>query len=176
MLEAQPSWQWQVCHKQNRLLLDMNEQMQFCTPFKLRQLTEEALKCPQFTSEDAAFYQQVCEYLTSFALWSDAQVCQISLNATAVKHYLKPVLAKSWFFNVYSGSQPNREAIVQLQSTQQLGQFLIVDCDQSASTCICLEPEFALDENLSLQQFEVIKVLNDRVAPLIGAQETQKRA
>lgn len=96
MLQAQRHWQWQISSEQNRLVLDMGE-MQFCTPYKLRQLTDEALSEPQFNLLDADFYKQVGEYLSTFNLWSDAQICQIALNATAVKHYLKPVLAKSWF-------------------------------------------------------------------------------
>ena len=165
MLQAQQYWQWQFCEQHNALLLDMGD-MQFATPFKARQLTDEAFTNPNFNLQDADFYQQVCQYLSTFALWNDAQICQIALNATAVKHYLKPMLAKSWFFTPYSGSELNQEAVVQLTSNAQSGQFLIVDCDQHASVCLYLEPQFALDENLFLMQFEVIKVLNDRIEPV----------
>lgn len=175
MLQAQRHWQWQISSEQNRLVLDMGE-MQFCTPYKLRQLTDEALSEPQFNLLDADFYKQVGEYLSTFNLWSDAQICQIALNATAVKHYLKPVLAKSWFFAPYTGRDINQEAIVSLTSQCQRGQFLIVDCADGASVCLCLEPHFALDENLSLKQFEVIKVLNNRIHPILSAQNQQKRA
>ncbi len=175
MLQAQQYWQWLFCEQHNVLLLDMGD-MQFATPFKRRQLTDEAFSNPNFNLQDADFYQQVCQYLSTFSIWTNAQICQIALNATAVKHYLKPMLAKSWFFNSYTGTAPNQEAIVQLTSKAQSGQFLIVDCDQSASVCLCLEPQFALDDNLSLMQFEVIKVLNDRIEPLFYAQGQQKRA
>ncbi|MFY8273399.1 cell division protein ZapC domain-containing protein [Pseudoalteromonas sp. SSDWG2] len=175
MLQAQQYWQWLFCEQTNCLLLDMGD-MQFATPYKRRQLTDEALSNPNFNLQDADFYQQVCQYLATFSLWTDAQICQIALNATAVKHYLKPMLAKSWFFAPYAGGQVNQEAIVGLTSKAQRGQFLIVDCDQSASVCLCLEPQFALDDNLTLAQFEVIKVLNDRIEPLFCAQGQQKRA
>ncbi|WP_105198885.1 MULTISPECIES: cell division protein ZapC domain-containing protein [unclassified Pseudoalteromonas] len=175
MLQAQQDWQWQVCEERNTLLLDMGD-MQFCTPYKSRQLIDEAFTQPKFNLRDAEFYQQVCQYLSGFSLWNDAHICQIALNATAVKHYLKPMLAKSWFFAPYTGNQANHEAVVQLTSSQQSGQFLIVDCAEQASVCLCLESSFALDENLQLQQFAVIKVLNDRITPIFSAQGQQKSA
>ncbi|SFC08003.1 cell division protein ZapC domain-containing protein [Pseudoalteromonas denitrificans] len=167
MLQASKQWSWFACSKTKCLLLDMGNEMVFCTPYKIRNLTNDVLLNPAFSLTDANFYQQVYTYLSGFNLWNDAQICQVALNATAVKHYLKPVLTKSWFFEFYNGQQPSVDAIVQLKSKNQVGQFLIVDHSEHGSVCICLEAEFKLDENFSLKQFEVIKVLNDRIHPLI---------
>jgi len=103
MLQATKQWQWIACANKNRLLLDLNDDMQLCTPYKLRQLTDCVFENPRFSLEDAAFYEQVYNYLDGFELYKPAQICQIALNATAVKFHLKPVLAKSWFFEEYTG-------------------------------------------------------------------------
>ena len=168
MLQASKQWQWISCAKKNRLLLDLNEDMQLCTPYKLRQLTDSTFKNPYFSLEDAAFYEQVYQYLVQFKLWNPAQLCQISLNATAVKFQLKPVLAKSWFFEQYTGSPPSTEAVINLTSKAQSGEFLIVEHSSDASVCINLSENFQLDDNLSLVQFEAIRVLNNRVHPLLN--------
>ncbi len=176
MLQASKEWSWFACHNTNRLLLDLGPEMQFQTPFKIRQLTEHVLDNPDFSLEDAAFYKDVYQYLSGFTLWTPAQLCQIALNATAAKFHLKPVLAKSWFFAPYQGSEPSVEAIVTLRSGQDRGHFLIVDHDAQGSLCLYLENAFALDENLTLNQFEVIRVLNDRIHPLMPSSDVAKRA
>ena len=176
MLQASKQWQWIACPNKNRLLLDLNDEMQLCTPYKIRQLTDLVIKNPNFSLEDAAFYEQVYNYLDGFEIWSGAHICQIALNATAVKFHLKPVLAKSWFFNEYTGSQPSVEAVVKLVSKAQTGDFLIVDHCSDASVCLNLSENFQLDENLSLAQFEVIKILNNRVHPILPQQIKFKTA
>ena len=150
--------------------------MQLCTPYKLRQLTDCVFENPRFSLEDAAFYEQVYNYLDGFELYKPAQICQIALNATAVKFHLKPVLAKSWFFEEYTGTQPSTEAIVKLTSKAQTGEFLIVEHCPDASICLNLNETFKLDDNLSLEQFEVIRVLNNRVHPLLLEQYHTKSA
>ena len=176
MLQASKQWKWLACAKNNRLLVDLDQDMQLCTPYKLRQLTDAVLQEPNFSLEDAAFYQQVYQYLETFSLWKPAELCQIALNATAVKFHLKPVLAKSWFFHEYHGSQPSVEAVVKLCSQAQEGEFLIVDHSSEASVCINLSQHFQLDENLSLKQFEAIKVLNNRIHPVYIQQKQFKSA
>lgn len=176
MLQATKQWQWIACANKNRLLLDLNDDMQLCTPYKLRQLTDCVFENPRFSLEDAAFYEQVYNYLDGFDLYKPAQICQIALNATAVKFHLKPVLAKSWFFEEYTGTQPSTEAIVKLTSKAQTGEFLIVEHCPVASICLNLNETFKLDDNLSLEQFEVIRVLNNRVHPLLLEQYHTKSA
>ncbi len=176
MLQASQKWKWFVCPTSKLLKLTMGEEMVFITPYKLRQLNNGALKNPAFSLEDAAFYEQVYSYLNEFSFWSQPQLCQISLNATAIKFYLKPILAKSWFFSTYLGDEPSVEAIVHLNSKQGMGNFLIVDQSDGACLCMCLEHDFNLDENLSLKQFEVIRVLNDRIHPVLLTHTMQQRA
>lgn len=176
MLQASQKWNWIACAKSNALLLDMGNDMIFCTPYKIRNLTNDVLDDPAFSLTDANFYQQVSAYLDSFKIWNEAQICQMALNATAVKHYLKPMLTKSWFFELYQGTEPSVDAIIQLKSKNEMGQFLIVEHTLEGSVCICLEESFCLDDNFKLKQFEVIKVLNDRIHPLIVKSDQQKRA
>ena len=176
MLQASKQWKWIACPVRNRLLIDLDQDMQLCTPYKLRQLTDAILTQPNFSLEDAAFYQQVYQYLAGFNLWNGAQLCQIALNATAAKFYLKPMLAKRWFFEPYKGNEPSIEAVIKLQTSEQSGEFLIVDHCKEASLCICLSEHFKLDENLSLNQFEAIRILNNRVHPIYNHAQNSKTA
>nr|KJZ13162.1 cell division protein ZapC [Pseudoalteromonas rubra] len=158
------------------MLVDLGDDLQLCTPFRLRQLTEDSLQSVDLSVEEAAFYRNVYDYLLGFKVWSEPQCCQIALNATAAKFHLLPVQAKSWFFKSYTGGQPLVDAVITLHSKCQPGEFLIVDHNHQSCLCINLTQGFMLDENIELEQFQAIKVLNDRVHPLIQAHKLTKTA
>ena len=145
-------------------------------PYKLRQLSEAARAGMHFSLEDAALYEQICHYLASFKLWTEGEIAVIALHATAAKLHLQPVLAKSWFFKTYQGQIPTTEAVIELHSKKQSGQFLIIECDNECSLCMCLEAHIQLDNHFSLERFETIKVLNNRINPIVVNQSQLKRA
>ena len=68
------------------------------------------------------------------------------------------------------------EAVIKLQSRLQAGEFLIIEHCKDASLCISLAEHFQLDENLSLNQFEAIRVLNNRVHPIYNHAQNSKTA
>ncbi|WP_440055990.1 cell division protein ZapC domain-containing protein [Pseudoalteromonas sp. T1lg65] len=175
-MQASKEWQWIRCDKRNRLLVDLGEELQLCTPFRIRNLTEDSATNPNFSLSEAEFYQSVYTYLNHFGVWSEARCCQIALNATAAKFHLQPMQAKSWFFKPYVGNQHVTEAVVQLNSKRDCGEFLIIEHDGQASLCLSLNDNFVLDEGIMLEQFQAIKVLNDRLAPLVINQLSHKTA
>jgi cell division protein ZapC len=166
ILQASKQWQWKCCNQKNRLLVDLDSELQLCTPFRPRQLIADIKSEPYFSIDEALFYQNVFNYLLRFDVWSEPECCQIALNATAVKFYLLPVQAKSWFFERYQGSENITEAFITLKSLVDKGDFFIVDQSNDCVLCLCLSESFKLDEHLLLEQFQAIKVLNDRVYPL----------
>lgn len=175
-MQASKEWQWLRCYERNRLLIDLGDELQLCTPYRLYQLTGDSESNPNFCIDDAEYYQNVFFYLQNFKVWTDAQCCQIALNATAAKFHLKPMLAKSWFFNEYTGNADRTEAIVALSSSVQTGEFFIVECDLETSLCISLNETFKLDEHLTLEPFQAIRVLNNRIQPLMLADKNTKSA
>jgi cell division protein ZapC len=177
MLQAGKDWRWEICAERNRLVLKVDSaQDELVLPYKIRQLNQFATQGADFSLQDASMYEQVSQYLNSFVSWTDGEIAVISLHATAAKNYLNPVLAKSWFFKPYHGQIPSTEAVVELNSNNQVGRFLIVECDSENSLCMCLESSMQLDEHFSLSRFETIKVLNDRIYPVLLKQSHLKRA
>ena len=175
-MQASKEWQWFRCSERNRLLINLAEDLQFCSPYRIHQLTGDSATNPLFCIDNAEFYHNVFDYLQSFNVWNDAQCCQIALNATAAKFHLKPMLSKSWFFHEYVGKADRTEAIVSLSTSQQAGEFLIVECDNESALCINLNKSFNLDENLALEQFQAIRVLNNRIQPLMFSDKIIKTA
>ncbi len=176
ILQASKDWRWKRSEESNRLHVDLGPDMELITPYKLRLLTEDTRVNPNFSLQDAEFYNQVFCYLQQFAVWSEAVCCQIALNATAAKHYLLPMQPKSWFFKPYLGASAINDAVVVLESDCQQGEFLIVECGSEASLCINLQAEFRLDEHLILEPFQAIRVLNNRIHPLMAMQKSAQTA
>lgn len=175
-MQASKEWQWIRCQERNRLMIDLGEELVLCTPFRVRQLTEDSAANPNFNLNEAEFYQSVFTYLCGFGVWSEPRCCQIALNATAAKFHLQPMQAKSWFFRPYQGEQAVTEAVISLQSKLSQGDFLIVEHDHQASLCLNLNDGFMLDDGIALEQFQAIRVLNDRLAPLLVSQKAHQSA
>ena len=175
-MQASKEWQWLRCSERNRLLVDLGDELQLCTPYTLHQLTGDSISTPNFCIDDAEYYQNVYFYLQHLKVWTEAQCCQIALHATAAKFHLKPMLAKSWFFSEYTGNADRTEAIIALTSCEQTGELFIVECDAESSLCISLNAHFKLDEHLILEPFQAIRVLNNRIYPMMLNDKITKTA
>ena len=171
MLQPRNSWRWSCCSQANALVLDMDDSMAFVTAYSIKQLANADID-QQFNLTDAQLYQQVYSLLRESSLHyasSEARCVQIALNATAVSRFYRPMMPKSWFFDQAS----EERQIAALPSLQpqlcvlinplQSGVFLQLESNESASICMLVQAEFYLTEHKSMQLFDVIKVMNDRL-------------
>lgn len=172
MLQPTNSWQWQYAESEDELRLDLDATMAFSTAYRKKHLTQEIFRDTQFSIEDAHFYQFMCTQLQDLGHWSHAQMVQIALNATAVQRFFKPTMPKSWYFkaNQMINFNPCKRLAsfsvgrpCALYTEDNVGQFLLVECSDSASLCMLLDESLMLTESKSLNQFDMIKVMNDRL-------------
>ena len=56
MLRPSERWFWTYCDKKDRLLLDISDEAQFCSPFGLSQLIQQPHKQPLSMAEAQAFW------------------------------------------------------------------------------------------------------------------------
>lgn len=167
MLQPTEQWQWQFNQAKDQLFLDIDVSMAFGTAYQHKHLTNDALDKSAFNLDDAQYYQQTVAALTNLNIWSMPEVVQIALNATAVHRFYKPTMPKSWFFKTnkitdqFDRSSAS-EMICQLYTEQGCGQFLMIEQGDKASQCMLLDSELQLSESRSMNQFDVIKVMNDR--------------
>ncbi len=166
MLQPSNHWQWQL-DGDKRLLLDIDPQMAFTTAYNKKQLTMEVLSDTAFSLEDAIYYEDISEKLKSSGHWSVPEAVQIALNATAVKRYYKPMMPKSWFFKTNQSACQFGECVdeltVLLYSEVEVGRFLVIERSDNASVCMLLDESLALSEDKTMAQFDIIKVMNDRL-------------
>lgn len=172
MLQPTNSWHWQYAESEDELRLDLDDTMAFSTAYSKKHLTQEIYRDTQFSIEDAHYYQFICTQLQSLGLWGEAQMVQIAFNATAVQRFFKPTMPKSWYFKpnqiINFNQSKGHESLgvgkpCLLYTEENVGQFLLVECGETASLCMLLDESLELTDSKSLNQFDMIKVMNDRL-------------
>ncbi len=165
MLQPANTWCWQLSKdSESRLLLDLDNEMVFETPYREKQLNKEIIDSTPFNIDDASFYIGMSQYLSDLNRWGEPHIAQIMLNAVAVKRFYKPMLPKSWFFKQNQQAMSAIEPVIRLYSDVDSAEFLIVEDCGNAVLCILIEAQCFLDnEGTALNQFDAIKVMKDRI-------------
>jgi cell division protein ZapC len=168
MLQPTNHWQWQFCPDKKELSLDIDPTMAFTTAYKQKHLTNEVFNDTSFSVDDAHYYQYISARLQEMACWSAPKMVQMALNATAAFRFYKPTMPKSWFFKtnevtVHFGQQSQASVTQLLYTDFGYGQFLVIEQNESAAVCMLLDEALQLSETKSMEQFEIIKVMNDRL-------------
>lgn len=167
LLKPDKDWQWKFCHEKNRLLLELSDGMVFVSAFKQSVLVNDAFTDGCFSIEQTQDHTTFVEKLCGQLPLPDDFICQIVLNAVAAKSFYKPLMPKSWFFEpAASVSSAQVGNIVKLQSAHQTRHYIVVESSTAASTLLLIESEHVLNDVKSLSQFDLIKVMNDRLIPV----------
>lgn len=154
MLQPSEQWRWFI-HQDNVLALDCEEGV-FVTPYKKAYLVNAVFAEPLFNVDDAAVYDSVIEFLNAYQCFSAGQLVQIALNVCAVKRFYKPVLPKDWLF--YDNPQGRFGYFAQMTTEAGSGRFLVVEQEGGFALCVLLDESLALNGQLTMAQFSVVKV------------------
>lgn len=166
MLQPNEQWMWEL-DGTGRLTLDLGDDMLFQTPYKKRFLSEIIQQhAISFSLEDASFYEGFIEALSAYPQWSTGEKVQLALNATAVKGFYKPLIPKSWFYQTNpspSYAELPQCSLVRLQTKVESGNCIVIDDTDNVVTTLLLDANLQIDDHNDIKQFEVIKVMKDRV-------------
>lgn len=161
MLRPTERWIWNYCQTRDRLLLDLNDDVQFCTPFAARQL----LCLPQ---------QQALSMAEAEAFWAIEHSLQVLELAAAVRlelvltalscQFLQQQAHKSWYFQQGTPCSAELHDVVMLRGlSSQCG--LVVAADADCVSCLLLG-ELDTLAGKTLSRLSVIRVLRNRVSAL----------
>ena len=165
MLKPRDNWTWYFDDKENRLMLDLGEDMLFKTNLCRKRLVDHAIDVNTFCVDDATSYQVYLESLSCLDL-SQPRQTELALYCVAAKRFHKPVQPKSWFFDEgYFDNQAAEGDIVTLANANGKGQFIVLEVNDG----VCLLARVSLDgfllrEGKTLAFGEPIKVMQDRIA------------
>ncbi|UJF20926.1 cell division protein ZapC [Shewanella sp. OMA3-2] len=167
LLMPNKDWHWEFSTRYQQLSVSLGSEMEFLTPYKTKQLIPDALGMMEFSVEHAKFYIRLLEILPKVLHISDAGIVQTALNATAAHFLLQPQMPKSWFFQasdecVYC----DIGKIFQLNCNGVNVLVLVVEDGLQAATVMLLSNHCVLSDVKSLNQFDIIKVIHNRLHPL----------
>lgn len=157
-------WQWQFDHEKQHLKLDVGH----CAleiAYARRYLQHTLPSVAPFDLTDAQRFNELKDYLEGLQLLADAnQQFVLLVHAVAALRFIKPQLPQSWYFRFSEVAEwPPSHRICVLDSGLERGEFLLLEQDQRSSLCLLLNPRMSLSPTKKLKQYEVIRVLNDRL-------------
>ena len=174
MLEPKTDWYWYI--EQHTLCISLGDDMQFTTAYNLDKLVNTPHKQRFFNMADFECYLHLADRLEESGIaLSGAQTTQVLLNACAALAFHKPVTPKSWYFDVQENCGVNKQLAI-LEGKFANGQVLVLAHEYSTATCMLLSTELQLNETKSLKQFQLIKVMSDRLIPYFSETTVRKSA
>ncbi|UPW16783.1 cell division protein ZapC [Agarivorans sp. TSD2052] len=150
------------------MTLELGPEMLFVSKLCKKRCVQHAQEDSPFTAEHTQLYYQFLEQLDS-CNWSDPIKVQICLNAVASAQFLKPLMPQSWFFKSVATNLHTQLALGELavlQTEQSQTRCVVVEVSEQTYTLMTIEAGMVLDERKTLNQFEAIKVMQDRVVSL----------
>lgn len=175
MLKPSDKWSWYYDDKEEHLMLDLGDSMVFKTNLSRKLVVDCAFGTNEFSVDDASAFQTYKEQIAHLEL-SEPRQAELALNCLAAKRFHKPVQPKSWFFDSLSSGDCELEEgdFVQLSTASNSGIFIVLEVGECASLCasVSLEP-FLLSGSKALEFGQAIKVMHDRMLPVIHQIHTQ---
>jgi len=167
LIKPNKDWKWNFCHNQNRLTLEMGEGMIFVSAFSKRHLVNDAFNNEYLSIEQGEDFTLFFEKLDAQLPVPSDFIYQITLNCLVAKNFYKPLMPKSWFFATAPAlSSALLGNVVKLQSATECRHYVVVESNTNASTLLLIEKSHVLNDVKSMAQFELIKVMNDRLIPV----------
>ncbi|MDF0535296.1 cell division protein ZapC [Shewanella yunxiaonensis] len=172
LLMPESCWQWKYDDSYGVLGITLGSELEFLTPYKSKTLIPDALSEFEFNVDHARYYIELLDCLSKRLSLPDACLVQLALNATAARFLQKPQMPKSWFFessDVCVYSEAGKLFNVKCRGERIL--VLVIETNLQASTVMMLDQECMLSDTKSLQKFETIKVMHDRLFALRAQQQ-----
>lgn len=162
LLTPGEQWRWNYCAEQDRLLLNISSDLQFCSPFSGKQLYQLPAEQPLSMAEAEAYWS-CYQNLNQLSL-TRSDCMELALTALAACSFLQLQAHKSWYFAVMPEAAVSLYDVVQLSGESHV-MALIIQQDTDCVSCLLLEPVTTL-AGKTLPRMTVIRVLNNRVAAL----------
>lgn len=179
------NWQWSFRDNQ-QLVIELDRNIFQHLRFKRSLLRDRLPETVSFSMDDASQFQRFSDYLDTYSAFSASEQFELALHACALVRFGKLMLPQSWYFKFGDFDDlhpwPTTHLFCALDSGLEQADFLIIEQDDRCSLCMLVDEQFSLDGIRTLQRFDVVRVLNDRLQvslrhPLpVAYDSTQQRA
>ncbi|QUM80874.1 cell division protein ZapC [Moritella sp. 5] len=163
LLEPSNKWYWQYDCASQFIVIQLSDGLAMSCHLDKRNMNSLCKGRINFCAEDSSYYYYFLESLKDLAL-SVPEKVQIALNGVTNLRFHKVKMPQSWFFEYnYSDDKFSTGDVITLSLRGDNVQFVILEADDRVSTCMLLESSVQLSDSKTLNQFDVIRVMNDRV-------------
>ena len=176
MLQPSSQWYWYIDSHSEHLCISLDRELCFTTPYHAKSVFLAKGRQEAFSLADLDHYAELADCLEQSCLrLSAAELTQILLVAAAALAFHKPLAAKSWYFAVQQhGGEFHRLATLHNEYGQ--GLVLVLFREGPMATCMLLSKHMQLDSTKHLEQFQLIKLMADRLQAYIPTFHQQKSA
>lgn len=166
------NWRWIFDEQRQKLLLDLSDEMQFCTCIPRKQLVCREAFTESFNLDDYSLYYHFLECLGDFP-FSDPERVQLTLNAVAAVKYVKPLMCQSWLYKTADLLRDRTEIgeVYSIFTEFGYADVMVISVGDQASLCILLSPELKTEEDTVLHQSAILKLLNTKLVPYQAAEQ-----
>lgn len=164
LLEPSNKWYWQYDLAAQSIIIQLSDGLAMSCQLDKCNMNEICKGKVHFTADDSSFYYYIIEAIKDLTL-SDAQKTQLALNAVTNYRFHKIKMPQSWFFNFQAEAMRSKVGdLVTLSTADDSFEFIVLESDERVATCMLIQAQAQLSYAKCLQQFEVIRVMNNRVA------------
>ncbi|MDX1705015.1 cell division protein ZapC domain-containing protein [Pseudidiomarina sp.] len=165
-MQASQNWRWVFNPESQQLSIELGDGLVHTCPYKTSKLISMHAMNAAFNLEDAVAFQEMFDVLSSYDHWAPAQILQVSLNHVIFKRFGRPQMPQSWHFQQQTQAPEyplQKGALVELNSGLTSATFVILNLEGEFAECMLLDKRMELSEIKSLAEFEVVKVLTNRL-------------
>ena len=163
LLEPSNKWYWQYDYASQFIVIQLSDGLAMSCHLDKRNMNNLCKGRINFCAEDSSYYYYFLEALKDLAFTVPEKV-QIALNAVTNLRFHKVKMPQSWFFDYNHSDVSFRTGdIITLSLKGNNVQFVILEADDRVSTCMLLEDTVQLSDSKTLDKFDVIRVMNDRL-------------
>ncbi|MFI3245693.1 MAG: cell division protein ZapC [Ferrimonas sp.] len=167
VLTPDNSWNWVFDQKHQHLCLHLGQEWLFVSAFDEKWLTPNTAYPKPFSFLHAEEFQSGLDSLEHQSFGTQEQRIELIFNLIAARHFVRPLMPKSWFFQLSNIIvYPRLYKLVAVETKIQMATFIVIDSNEQSSLLMLIDEQCLLTENKSLAKFELIKVMNDRLMPL----------
>lgn len=165
-MQASQNWRWVFNPESQQLSIELGDGLVHSCPYKASKLIAMHAMNAAFNLEDAVEFQEMFDVLSGYDRWAPTQIAQVALNHTIFRRFGRPQMPQSWHFQQQTQAPDyhlQKGALVELNSGLTSSTFVILGIEGEFAECMLLDKRMELSEIKSLSEFDVVKVLTNRL-------------
>jgi cell division protein ZapC len=151
-------WYWTYCPIKDRLLLDISDDAQFCSPYSASQLLQQP-QCQRLSMAEAEVFWSIDDSLQQLDIPAAVRL-ELCLTALCAP-FLQQQAHKSWYFQQGAHCDAVQFDLVTLRGLSS--QYALVLAAETDSVTCLLLGELSTLAGKHLSRLQVIRVLRNRI-------------